>query len=147
MRHSKNASELIKKWEGLKLSPYLCPANKLTIGYGHSASKSEDFQGITKEKAESLLQTDLIRVDAYLKSVLKSPTQGQFDALCSLVFNWGCGNFGKSKGLKDFKKGDIQQASLEFFSKEKGVVNIGGKFSKGLYNRRQDELSLWNDKT
>lgn len=28
------ASNLIKKWEGFESSPYLCPANKLTIGYG-----------------------------------------------------------------------------------------------------------------
>ena len=143
MIHSKDATDLIKKWEGLKLSPYLCPANKLTIGYGHSISKSEAFQDITQEQAESLLEVDLIRTDAYLQSVLKSPTQGQFDALCSLVFNWGCGNFGRSKGLKYFNEGKILKARLEFFSKEQGVVNIGGKFSKGLYNRRQEELRLF----
>lgn len=147
MKHSDQALELIKKWEGLKLEPYLCPAQKLTIGYGHSLPRAEIHQKWTQEKAESMLEKDIERVGYYLNSVLKNnATQGQFDALCSLVFNWGNGNFGQSKGLRYLNEGMQSKAVLEFFSKESGVVNINRKFCKGLYNRRQDELKLFNKK-
>ena len=32
--------EFIRKHEGLRLNPYRCPANKLTIGYGHVIQKT-----------------------------------------------------------------------------------------------------------
>ncbi len=34
---------LIRRHEGLRLSAYLCPANKLTIGYGHVLLPAWDF--------------------------------------------------------------------------------------------------------
>jgi len=45
-------TDLIKKSESLRLRAYLCPANRLTIGYGHVLMPSWDaklFQGITAE--------------------------------------------------------------------------------------------------
>jgi len=65
--------------------------------------------------------------------------------MASLVFNWGYGNFGHSKGLIRLNNKRYVLAAIEFFSKEKGIVNIAGVFSKGLYRRRQAELELWND--
>ena len=51
----KQASELVKKHEGLRLKPYRCTAGKLTIGYGRNI---ED-RGITVDEAESLLNNDM----------------------------------------------------------------------------------------
>jgi lysozyme len=70
-------------------------------------------------------------------------TQGQYDALVSLVYNWGGGNFLRSLGLKCLNNSDYTRAAEEFFSKENGVVRVGGKILTGLVKRRQAELEMW----
>ena len=118
----------------------------MTIGYGHVIEANPFLTRVTREGAEFILWQEVKRVDKYLNRVIKVKlTQGQFDSLCSLVFNWGVGNFSKSKGLEKLNNKEYKNASVEFFSKEKGVVNIEGKFSTGLYKRRQAELEMWND--
>ena len=149
MRVSVKAINLIKKFEGFSPVPYICPAGKNTIGYGHVIEKKPFLTHITEMDADLILRKELQRIEVYLNSVIKPDvkvTQGMFDALCSLVFNWGCGNFGQSQGLKRLNNKRYQLAAQEFFSKERGVVNIAGKFSKGLYRRRQAELELWHEK-
>jgi len=57
MKTSEAGLALIKKYEGLALKPYICPAGYPTIGYGHVIRKGEDFsKGITKEQAEECKQ-------------------------------------------------------------------------------------------
>lgn len=145
-RCSYQGIELIKTFEGFEPEPYKCPAGKLTIGYGHAIQKDELLApAITEEEAEALLKEDLSRIESYIHNrVTSTLTQGQFDALCSLIYNWGSGAFSRSKGLKLLNAGRYTAASLEFFSKEKGVVKIKGKFSEGLHRRRQAELDLWD---
>lgn len=140
--------DLIKNFEGFSSVAYLCPAGKTTIGYGHTFKIASQIQTcITELGAEDLLKSDLTSLETYIKSVIRvNLTQGQYDAICSLIFNWGGRSFGKSKGLRELNKGNYSKASIEFFSKDRGVVNIQGRFSKGLYRRREAELRLWNDK-
>ena len=38
MKASKECIEAIKRFEGLHLEVYMCPAGVLTIGYGHTSS-------------------------------------------------------------------------------------------------------------
>ena len=141
---SNNAIKLIKEFEGLSLNKYKCPAGKWTIGYGHVLSDGDKRETITEKEAELILRQDIFKTESYLNSVLKiTVTQNIFDALVSLVFNWGAGNFGRSKGLKFLNEEKFKKAKEEFFSKEKGVVNVGGTFINGLYRRRQAEKKLW----
>lgn len=89
MVHSSAAVELIKKFEGLKLEAYLCPAGFCTIGYGHTYKV---FIGdkITDQQAVDLLNDDLNYVDRQLNSLpLLKVTQCQWDSLVSFVFNCG----------------------------------------------------------
>lgn len=46
--------ELIKQHEGLRLAAYLCPANKLTIGYGHVILPRWDYGLFSRMSAETL---------------------------------------------------------------------------------------------
>ena len=147
MEISQKGIDLIKEFEGFSAVPYKCPAGKDTIGYGHSFTPLGQVKEITREEAEELLRRDLTRIEAYIDSVVKLDlAQGQLDALCSLIYNWGCGSFGKSKGLQELNKGNYSKAANEFFSKDHGIVNIKNKFSAGLNKRRQAELELWNAK-
>lgn len=146
MQVSIEAINLIKKFEGFSSFPYICPAGKNTIGYGHVIEKKPFLTHVTEEEADIILRKEIDRVSVYLNSVVSTDikiTQGMFDAMASLVFNWGYGNFGNSKGLIRLNNKRYVLAAQEFFSKERGVVNVNGKFSKGLYKRRQAELRLW----
>jgi lysozyme len=145
MNISQKGRELIKKYESFQAKPYLCPAGQLTIGYGHTISHHEQFNSpITEKDADRILENDLkVTETTIVKGVTVSLTQGQYDALVSLVYNWGGGNFLRSLGLRHLNNGDYIKAAEEFFSSEHGVVTIKGKFSQGLYNRRQAELELW----
>ena len=58
---SQEAVDLIKHFEGLRLTPYLCSAGVPTIGYGstfYEDGRKVSLQDppITKERAEELLQ-------------------------------------------------------------------------------------------
>lgn len=145
MNISQNGLEFIKKYEGFKSKPYICPAGKPTIGYGHVISTHEQFNtAITEKDADRILLNDLkVTETTVAKAVIVPLTQGKYDALVSLVYNWGGGNFLRSLGLRCLNNSDYTKAAEEFFSSENGVVTIKGKFSEGLYNRRQDELLMW----
>lgn len=130
---------LIKKHEGLRTSAYKCPAGVWTVGYGHTRSvKAGDV--ITEKEADNLLIQDLAAAAADVSRLVKVPlTQGQFDALCSFVFNLGAGSLMKSSLLKYVNAGDFKKAADEF---EKWVYS-GGRILKGLVNRRKDERQLF----
>lgn len=147
MQYSQDAVDLIKKFEGFSSTPYKCPAGQDTIGYGHTILNTKKIFNVTEAEATNLLHRDLIIFSSYInqkvKIILK---QCQHDALCSLVYNWGCINFGRSKGLELLNRGKHIDAAKEFFSSSRGVVKIQGKFSNGLLARRKAELALWNSK-
>jgi lysozyme len=88
MKTSINGIQLIKQFEGFFAVPYFCPANYLTIGYGHVISEKEkqkisiENYKITKFQAEEILQNDLIRFEkSVLDLILVKLNQNQFDAL------------------------------------------------------------------
>ena len=67
MRTSQNGINLIKKFEGCRLTAYKCAAGVPTIGYGHTAGVKMG-QAITQAQAEGFLKDDLIK---YEKNVEK----------------------------------------------------------------------------
>lgn len=132
--------EIIKQFETLQLNAYVCPAGKLTIGYGHTASVSL-FQTITEEEAERLLQADCSNAEDAVRNYVTAPlTDNQFSALVSLVFNIGQGAFRRSTLLKRLNKGDYGGASAQFLVWRKS----GPKVLAGLVKRREAEQSLFN---
>lgn len=147
MQYSQDAVDLIKKFEGFSSTPYKCPAGHNTIGYGHTILSSKKIYSVTEEEATNLLCYDLLVLSSYINQKVKVPLkQCRYDALCSLIYNWGCLRFGRSKGLQLLNQNNSIAAAEEFFSKEKGIVEIKGKFSNVLFKRRQAELALWNSK-
>jgi len=151
MKTSLKGINLIKKFEGFKSYPYTCPAGKLTVGYGHVIDEKDTILAkatspISEEKAEEILKQDVSIAENVVNSSVKvTLDQGQFDALVSLVYNWGGYYFKASKGLKKLNAGNYNEAAQEFFDAAKGVVRVSGKVLKGLVNRRQAELDLWKE--
>ena len=135
--------DLIKSYETLQLTAYraLKTEKYLTIGYGHYGPDVKEGQTITKDEATELLQQDVQTAEYELNQLLRQNvllTQNQFDALCSLVFNIGVGNFRKST-LRKKLLNHIQSVDCEFMK----WVYSGGHYVQGLYNRRKKEVELF----
>ncbi|MEJ5352453.1 MAG: lysozyme [Melioribacteraceae bacterium] len=143
MKTSENGIAIIKKYEGLRLQAYRCPAGLLTIGYGHTKTTKPGMV-INKEMAELLLKQDLIEYEKAVNELVKVPlTQNQFDALISFIFNVGIGNFKKSTLLKKLNEWDYNGAAEEFMKWTKAKVEGGYKELPGLVKRRNEEKQLF----
>ncbi len=143
MQTSQRGIDLIKRFEGLRLSAYKCPADVWTIGYGTTAGVKPG-QTITKERAEELLREDVERFEAQVLRLVKVPlTQGQHDALVSFVYNLGAGNLSNSTLLRLLNSGDYKGAAAQFDRWTKA----GGKELPGLVKRRAAERALFEGKS
>lgn len=139
MKTSKNGINLIKKYEGCRLTAYKCPANVWTIGYGHTKGVKQGMK-ITNAQAETYLKQDLVTYEnAVNKYVKVSINQNQFDALVSFSFNCGTGALKTSTLLKKLNKKDYSGAANEFLKWNKS----NGKVLNGLTKRRKEERTLF----
>jgi lysozyme len=140
VKTSQAGLDLIKKYEGLRLEAYLCPAGVWTIGYG-STKDVKRGDKITTQQALQCLLDDVQGAESAVHRLVKvSITQGQFDALVSFVFNLGSANLASSTLLKKLNAGDYSGAAKEF----RRWVFAGGKRLAGLVKRRADEEALFN---
>lgn len=139
MKISQKGLDLIKKWEGCKLTAYKCPAGIWTIGYGSTGPHVKQGMVITQAQADALLLKDVSRFELGVNAMASKFTQGQFDALVSFAFNLGLGNLASSTLLKKHKAGDYAAAADNFGK----WVNAGGKRLAGLVKRRADERALY----
>jgi len=137
------AFDLIKRFEGLRLEAYLCPAGVWTIGWGHTAGVKAGDR-VTPDEAQRLLETDVAAVEDGLATVLHvSLAQGQWDALVSLCFNLRGGALGlprlAPRLLAKINTGDFSGAASEFLD----INRAGGQVLAGLTRRREAEAALF----
>lgn len=135
MKTSQNGINLIKQFEGCRLSAYQCAAGVWTIGYGHTVGVKAG-QKITQAQAESYLKDDLAK---YERAVMKYDStyhwsQNQFDALVSFAFNIGNIDQLTANGTRDVKT--ISQ-KMPLYNK------AAGKTLDGLTKRRKAEQELF----
>lgn len=131
---------LIESAESFRPTRYYCPANKLTIGFGHVIRAGESIpERITIEQARALMRDDLAPVEIYLSAVFPDLPQCQFDALASFAFNVGIGAFEKSTLFSRLKAGDTMGAAGQFAR----WVKANGKTLPGLVKRRAAERALF----
>jgi lysozyme len=139
MNISQNGIDLIKEFEGCRLEPYLCAANVLTIGYGHTKDVVENMR-ITEDTAESLLKDDLRVFEDDVTRLVEVPLlQNQFDALVSWTFNLGAGNLKTSTLLKVLNAGEYKNVPEQI----KRWNKANGKVLEGLTRRREAEALLF----
>jgi lysozyme len=136
---------LIKKYEGLRLSAYLCPASVVTIGYGTTKYPNgkkvllgEKLSG--EKEATQLLLSTLAPYEAAVNKHLPNLNQCQFDALVSFAYNVGTGALIKSTLLKKAKINPNDPSILDEFLKWNKAA---GKVLTGLSNRRREEANLY----
>ena len=140
MKTGENGIELIKQFEGCKLSTYLCPANVLTIGYGHTHNVKKG-QIITQLEADNLLKEDLTTFEKGITMLVKSNiNQNQFDALVSFAFNLGLANLKSSTLLKKVNINPNDRTIVDELLKWVYAKKV---FLEGLHRRRQAEANLY----
>lgn len=131
---------LIKQYEGLRLQPYLCSANHLTIGYGHVILPNEKFESITEVQANLILANDIGKFEKQVSELIKVQiNDNQFSAIIALAFNIGVGNFKSSTMLKLINQNGLILAGCEFAK----WVYVNKNPTLGLARRRAAEMNLY----
>lgn len=141
MKISNTGLDLVKSFEGCRLTAYKCPAGVWTIGYGHTGKvdgKSiNSGMKITSSKATELLKEDMAKFENHVEGFRNKYNwnQNQFDAMVSFAFNVGSINQLTNNG-----KRIIKEISDKIPAYNKG----GGKVLSGLTRRRKAEQDLFN---
>ena len=137
MTTSESGLNLIKSFEGLRLTAYRCPAGKWTIGYGHTKGVKKGMY-ISEEVATHFLIEDVQRVEPTINSYdgIYHGTQNEFDALASFAFNCGISNLKKLLKYGQRTKSQIADAILLY-------NKANGRVLRGLVRRRKAERELF----
>jgi lysozyme len=137
------AVELIKRYEGLRLESYRCPAGYLTIGWGHRDNVLPAMH-ITREMADYYLNRDLRELANLLRPLIDVPlTPNQWAALLSFAFNVGVGAFRDSTLRKRLNAGDYDAVPAELMRWNKATIKGVKRVLPGLIARREAEAELW----
>ena len=139
MKTSPKGIALIKEFEGLRLKAYKCPGGVWTIGYGHTAGVKPGMV-ITETQAEQFLKEDLLVFENAVNNQNLSINQNQFDALVSLIYNIGIGNFKKSTLLLKVRIDPGDNSIMDEFLR---WVYSKGRVLPGLQRRRLAEVKLY----
>ena len=132
---------LVKSFEGCRLTAYKCPAGVWTIGYGHTGKVDGKAicagMTITEAKATELLKQDMTKFENAVLTCSEltfKPNENQFSALVSFAFNCGAGNL---KTLVKGRSAAVVAEKLLLYNK------ANGKVLSGLTRRRKAERELF----
>ncbi len=142
MRTGSAGLTLIKRFEGFSATPYLCPANIWTIGYGHVilAHERDLLTQVDEVQAERLLVQDVRAAERGVQNLITIPLrQNQFDALVCFTFNLGSGTLQRSTLRRVINRGDEDEVAGQW----RRFVWAGGRKLSGLVRRREAELALY----
>lgn len=147
MEISSNGIELIKSFEGLRLTPYLDSAGKDTIGYGHLILPGEQFGAITQSQATEILKNDVAKAERIVKQRITAElNQNQYDSLVSLAFNVPEALYSGTVDdkINNHEPLDVLEKTWKAWSK---VKNSSGQLvtSGGLVDRRSREWDLYTN--
>lgn len=134
------ALEIVKRFEGCVLTPYLDAAGKPTIGRGHLIKPGEQFGILTEAQADDLLREDMQTAAHSVDNLVKVPlNENQRSALISLVYN--CGPAPLLEGLgRCLNAGDYAGCAARFVLWDR----CAGVALEGLVRRREAEEELFN---
>lgn len=140
------AAALCRRFEGLSLKPYICPAGYPTIGYGTvykpgGIKVTMQDEPITKETAEEWLMHELQHT--YAAGVMRLcpgliANERAFNATVDFTYNLGVGRLQTSTLRRKLNECDWDGAKDEL----KKWVRGGGRVLPGLVKRRDAEAAL-----
>ncbi len=146
MKLDKEGYNLITKFEGLSLKPYLCSAKIPTIGYGNTYYPDGKRVTLLDKEITKQYAFDIFKevADRFAKRVdtlvTKNVNQKQFNALVSLCYNIGTGNFSSSTLLK---KVNINPNDLSIKNEFLRWNKVNKVAINGLTKRRNEEANIY----
>jgi lysozyme len=155
----------ITQWEGTKPTPYKDVVGVQTVCSGHTGGDIVAGKVYTQAECDKLTQADVLsHGHGVIDSVTVPLNQNQYDALTDFAFNLGVGTLRSSRAVALINQGRYTEGCKalahgppRFRSKycttaacQKNRQNnadpvyayAGGKFYKGLFNRRVAERDL-----
>lgn len=143
MRTGDTGLNLIKGYEGLRMSAHYAPSEQWTVGYGH-VSTARHGMSVTEHEAERLLREDVKPIESLIAETVRAPlNQNEHDALTSLIFSIGEENWRRSTVLRKLNSGDKLAAAAAFELWTRARVNGELVSLDGLVRRRAAEKSLF----
>ena len=123
-------SNMIKRHEGLRLSPYKCPAGKRTIGYGHNLEASPlhlldkyldhylaTTNSITEHMADWILDQDILHAGIAAEQLTPSwhtLNDARRAVVISMIFNLGIQGFTQFRRMRSaLDAGDWKATAAE----------------------------------
>lgn len=146
MEFNYDGKKLLKELEGFRAIPYYCPADVLTVGWGHTGKDIVKNMHYTKEECEILFNKDTKRFCEDIKKLLTCElNNNQFSALVCFVYNVGTSAFRKSALLRRLNNKEIPNivARSEFPRWRWKTIHGKKEEDQGLKNRRISELALF----
>ena len=128
---------MLKRHEGLRLKPYLCTSDQLTIGYGRNL----ESMGISRYEAEVMLVSDIERCYNELEvfgwfSGLDIVRQ---EAMVDLLFNLGLPRFlGFKKMIRHLSNKEYSQAAAELLN-SRYAIQVGDRANELAYMLERGE--------
>lgn len=143
--------EIIKKYEGFRSKPYLCPAGYATIGYGNrfypdGREVTLNDEPISEERACFLLDKHIQKeVNPLISKYVKTPLNiNQKASLQSFVYNLGLRAFRNANNTKTTLQKCLECDDFVGVAEQmKRFIRAGGKVLPGLVNRRAEEAALF----
>lgn len=131
--------------EGERLVAYRDTNGTWTIGVGHTGPEVVEGLRITRETSDKLLRRDLAWAAACVSKHVRVPlTEPQWMALVSFTFNEGEPNFLSSTLLRYLNAGRYAAVPAQLRRWIKETIKGRKVVNKGLVNRREAEIKLWN---
>lgn len=141
MKISENGLNLIKEFEGCRLTAYKPVQTEpyWTIGWGHYGPDVQAGQTITQFQADEMLKNDMTQYEDAVNTICAylNLNQNQFDALVSFAYNCGAGSL---RQLTQNGTRTIEQIAEKILLYNK---TIAGQELAGLTRRRKAEQELF----
>lgn len=136
---------LIRRFEGFRSKPYLCPAGVWTIGYGTTKNVTKNHPTVSVQQAEPMMRADALEAYSSVTKVspVLLPRPASACAMADFVYNLGMGRYRASTLRRKVDSGEWGSVPEQL----RKWVWGGGKKLPGLVLRRQAEILLLSKDT
>ncbi len=129
---------LIRRFEGCRLTPYICPAGVWTCGWGSTGPDVFPGRPWTQDYADRRMEQDALKFAKGTLAACPDLTGPALSAIADFAYNLGLGALRGSTLRKRINAGDMDAAKVELAKWVRG----GGRVLPGLVLRRAAEAAL-----
>lgn len=129
---------LIRRFEGCRLTPYICPAGVWTCGWGSTGADVFPGRSWTQEYADQRMYQDALRFARGAMALCPRLSGEAWAAISDYAYNCGLGALEASTLRRKVNAGVWGEAAAQL----RLWVHGGGRRLPGLVLRREAEIAL-----